>query len=76
MLHRLIYGTAIAGVTHYWWLVKADVRRPETYAVIVGTLLAFRIYWARSRAVSQTHRASPQKDGSHGIAAEWRSNRR
>src|SRR5690242_3932554 len=39
LLHRLVYASAIAGVVHYWWLVKADVRRPETYALIVGALL-------------------------------------
>jgi sulfoxide reductase heme-binding subunit YedZ len=44
-LHALIYVAAIAGVVHYWWLVKADVRRPETYAAIVFVLLAFRIVW-------------------------------
>ena len=26
-LHRLVYATAVVGVTHYWWLVKADVPR-------------------------------------------------
>ena len=52
-LHRLIYPAAIAGVLHYWWLVKADVTDPRLYAVIVGVLLAFRIWWwARSRAVA------------------------
>jgi DMSO/TMAO reductase YedYZ heme-binding membrane subunit len=24
-LRRLIYVTAVAGVVHYWWLVKADI---------------------------------------------------
>src|ERR1043165_8257263 len=33
-LHRLIYISAIAGVIHYWWLVKADVRKPAYYAVV------------------------------------------
>ena len=42
-LHRLVYVTAIAGVVHYWWLVKADISRPETYAAIVGLLLVLRI---------------------------------
>src|SRR5262249_18967795 len=42
-LHRLVYVAAVAGVLHYWWLVKADVRRPETYGLIVGLLLAFRL---------------------------------
>ena len=51
MLHRLIYVSAVAGVVHYWWLVKADIRRPEAYAVVVGALLAFRVLWAmRTRA--------------------------
>lgn len=42
-LHRLIYVGAIAGVVHYWWSVKADVRDPRTYAVVVTALLAFRV---------------------------------
>jgi methionine sulfoxide reductase heme-binding subunit len=46
-LHRLIYVTAILGVIHYWWLVKADIRKPERYAAILAVLLLYRIaYWA------------------------------
>jgi sulfoxide reductase heme-binding subunit YedZ len=51
-LHRLVYASAVAGVVHYWWLVKADVTRPETYALVVGLLLAFRIWWTWGRASS------------------------
>jgi sulfoxide reductase heme-binding subunit YedZ len=43
-LHRLVYASAIAGVVHFWWLVKRDVRRPEIMAVILTALLAFRIF--------------------------------
>jgi sulfoxide reductase heme-binding subunit YedZ len=43
MLHRLIYVSAIAGVIHYYWLVKSDVRLPLLYGVIVALLLGFRI---------------------------------
>jgi methionine sulfoxide reductase heme-binding subunit len=50
-VHRLVYFTAPAGVVHYWWLVKADVRRPITYAAVVASLLAFRVYWARWKGV-------------------------
>jgi methionine sulfoxide reductase heme-binding subunit len=51
MLHRLIYLAAVAGVVHYWWLVKADIRHPEAYAAVVGGLLTFRLLWAiRARA--------------------------
>ncbi len=42
-LHRLIYVTAMLGVVHYWWLVKADIARPLTYGAIVATLLAARV---------------------------------
>lgn len=45
-LHRLVYLVAVAGVVHYWWLVKADIRRPLAYAVIVGALLLARAWWA------------------------------
>jgi sulfoxide reductase heme-binding subunit YedZ len=47
-----VYATGVLGVLHYWWLVKADVRRPLTYGLVVALLLAFRIYWARSRAAA------------------------
>jgi sulfoxide reductase heme-binding subunit YedZ len=49
-LHRLVYASAVLGVVHYWWLVKADVSRPQTYAVVVGLLLAFRVVWGRTHA--------------------------
>jgi methionine sulfoxide reductase heme-binding subunit len=46
-LHRLIYATAIAGVIHYIWLVKKDIRKPLIYACILGVLLLYRlIVWA------------------------------
>lgn len=43
MLHRAIYLSAIAGVIHYYWLVKSDTRKPLQYAFIVGILLAWRL---------------------------------
>lgn len=50
LLHRLIYGTAIAGVVHYYWLVKSDVRKPVFYGSLVALLLAYRLAaWALSR---------------------------
>ena len=42
-LHRLIYLTAIAGVIHYYWLVKADVRKPLQYGAILSLLLGYRL---------------------------------
>jgi len=42
MLHRLVYLSAVAGVIHYYWLVKSDVRLPLLYAFIVLLLFAYR----------------------------------
>lgn len=43
LLHRAIYLSAIAGVIHYYWLVKSDERKPLQYAAIVASLLAWRV---------------------------------
>jgi sulfoxide reductase heme-binding subunit YedZ len=43
-LHRLVYATAIGGVVHYLWLVKADIRQPLIYGSILGVLLAYRLW--------------------------------
>ena len=49
-VHRLIYASACLGVIHYWWLVKADHRKPAVYAAILAPLLAYRVVdWARKR---------------------------
>jgi len=42
MLHRLIYLSACAGVVHYYWLVKSDIRKPVLYGAIVAVLFAER----------------------------------
>jgi sulfoxide reductase heme-binding subunit YedZ len=42
-LHRLIYLSAIAGVIHYWWLVKSDIRKPAMYATALAVLLLYRL---------------------------------
>ncbi len=53
-LHRLIYFSAVAGVVHFIWLVKADLRRPLTYGAVLAVLLAFRIFlWIKARLSSR-----------------------
>jgi len=42
-LHRLIYVAALAGVIHFYWLVKADIRRPAQYGLVLAVLLFYRI---------------------------------
>jgi len=42
-LHRLVYASAVAGVIHYYWLVKSDIRLPLLYGAIFTVLLAYRL---------------------------------
>jgi sulfoxide reductase heme-binding subunit YedZ len=42
LLHRLVYVAAVAGVVHYYWLVKSDVRLPLLYGLILAVLLGSR----------------------------------
>jgi sulfoxide reductase heme-binding subunit YedZ len=50
-LHRLVYFSALAGVIHYYWLVKSDVRLPLLYGGILTLLLGYRAvaWWAGNR---------------------------
>ncbi len=59
-LHRLVYLAAIAGVVHYWWLVKADITVPRRYAIAVAVLLGIRAWHAwRSRQGRIVPRVTP-----------------
>jgi methionine sulfoxide reductase heme-binding subunit len=61
LLHRLIYASATAGVVHYVWLVKADVRVPIIYACVLGLLLAYRVpQWLKPR-LAQRRSAAPAR---------------
>jgi len=42
-LHRLVYLAAIGGVIHFYWLVKADIRRPAQYGAVLALLLGYRL---------------------------------
>jgi sulfoxide reductase heme-binding subunit YedZ len=44
MLHRLIYVTAIAGVIHFWMIVKSDIRYPVLFGLVLAGLLGYRLY--------------------------------
>ncbi len=56
-LHRLVYLAAIAGVIHYWWIVKSGVLTPWRVTVVLAILLLARVFWnarqaARKRKVA------------------------
>ena len=43
-LHRLTYAIAIAGVLHYYLIVKTDTTQPLAFAAVLAILLGYRIY--------------------------------
>jgi sulfoxide reductase heme-binding subunit YedZ len=60
-LHRLVYFAAIAGVVHYYWLVKSDIRLPVLYGLLVALVLGWRVrFWMRRGAASRAMRKSPE----------------
>ena len=55
-LHRLVYLAGVAGVLHFWLLVKSDTRLPLTFAFILFLLLGYRVLIkieSRQAAVAQ-----------------------
>jgi sulfoxide reductase heme-binding subunit YedZ len=48
-LHRLVYVAAIAGVVHFAWGQKADIREPLKWGAVLAVLLGFRVYWLYRR---------------------------
>lgn len=55
-LHRLVYLAGVAGVLHFWLLVKSDTRLPLTFAFILFLLLGYRVLIkieSRQQAVAQ-----------------------
>jgi sulfoxide reductase heme-binding subunit YedZ len=63
MLHRLIYLSAVAGVIHFYWLVKSDVHLPFLYAVIMAVLLGWRLFsWISDRGRGPARGAPARKE--------------
>jgi len=48
-LHRVVYVSAVGGVLHFWWLVKADTRRPMIFGAVLLVLLGYRVgtWWKK-----------------------------
>ena len=44
-LHSLVYLVAILAVTHFWMLVKRDIREPLIFAMVLFLLLGVRVYF-------------------------------
>jgi len=64
MLHRAIYISAIAGVVHYYWLVKSDVRKPLFY----GALVAILLLWRLGTWISKRRSQAPVRVAAPGVS--------
>ena len=73
-LHRLIYLSAIAGVIHYWWLVKADISKPAQYGFVLSLLLGYRVvaWWLRRNRDLKADSVVSRESGRCGRVG-WRS---
>jgi sulfoxide reductase heme-binding subunit YedZ len=67
-LHRLVYATALLGVVHFVWRVKADHRRPLVYAAVIGVLLGARLV-PRAIALARGERKARSRREPAGDAA-------
>lgn len=62
-LHRLVYPAAIGGVLHYLWLVKKDLKDPVYFAVVLGVILAARVWVSRAGREKSPRRESARGGG-------------
>lgn len=60
-LHRVVYLIAILAVVHYVWLVKADIREPLLYGVVVALLLGLRLPPVRRTISRLRSRVRPRR---------------
>jgi sulfoxide reductase heme-binding subunit YedZ len=77
-LHRLVYVSAAAGVIHFAWLVKRDLREPLIYATVLALLLGYRLAASllkqgASQRSSQVVAAVPLPSVCEGSGAQLKS---
>ena len=67
-LHKLVYATALLGVLHFLWLVKADKREPLVYIAAFVVLMLWRLPWKKLNSADKrpapprTHAPQTQSD--------------
>jgi sulfoxide reductase heme-binding subunit YedZ len=51
-LHKAVYGIALAALLHFFWMKagKNDQAEVLVYALVIGGLLGWRLWWAKRKA--------------------------
>ena len=64
LLHRLVYVAGVLGVLHFLWLAKKGRTTPYYYAIVLGALLAVRLWdWGRRRVGRMGFEAKDESRG-------------
>jgi DMSO/TMAO reductase YedYZ heme-binding membrane subunit len=63
-LHWLVYPAVLLAVLHFLLLVKADIREPLLYGLIVVLLLLLRMRWIKN-TVFRVLRLGGEEKGGH-----------
>lgn len=66
-LHRLVYLAAVAGVIHFYWLVKSDISRPAQYGAVLAVLLGYRLVVKWRPVIAKQFAGKPARSFSSGI---------
>ena len=48
-LHRFVYVAAIAGVIHFWWLIRTGLKTPWKDTVVLAVLFAVRLAYGAAK---------------------------
>jgi len=68
-LHKLVYVIGVAGVVHYWWLVKRDITQPALYAGVLAVLLGYRLWQSTGKqALSRLQWGHAKQTPAEGVA--------
>ncbi|RME81133.1 MAG: sulfoxide reductase heme-binding subunit YedZ [Caldilineae bacterium] len=79
-LHRLVYMAGILVIIHYVWVVKADIRQPLAWGVVVLILLAARLsplrrYLTRLRSRLRSRLQRRRRPTARAVASSGAANR-
>jgi len=70
MLHRLVYGVAIASLLHHWWPLADRFELADRFALVIIPSLLLRVLWSRRSTVS---RRASARGVEHGRASSLAS---
>jgi sulfoxide reductase heme-binding subunit YedZ len=52
-VHRLIYFSGAAGVIHYYFFEKSNIRNPLAYGLLLAILLGLRLWYVKRQRLNR-----------------------